>query len=183
MYSLLIDTHDTNINLILYENNLVKDIFQKKSTNSHSIYLMPMIVEILKRNLISKNDINEIYVVNGPGSFTGIRIGVTVAKTWAFVKNIKIKVINSLEMLSCFDGFNDNQLLAISDNKGYYIGDFKQKKFYYLNKSEIDDKKLLLEEKINVNYNLVFEYIKNLPYINPHLVNPIYIKKIGIGND
>lgn len=184
MYSLLIDTHNIDIRLVLYKNESVLDTVIKESSRSHSIYLMPMIIELLEKNNISKKDIANIFVVNGPGSFTGVRIGVTVAKTWAFVNKITIKSISSLELLTCSENFDPNKLVAIKDNKGYYIGDFKSdKKLYYINKNEKNDDELLFEEDITVDYKLVYEYLKKLPSLNPHEVNPLYIKKIGIGND
>lgn len=184
MYSLLIDTHNIDIKLVLYKNNDVLDIAIKESSKSHSIYLMQMIIELLEKNNVSKMDISKIFVVNGPGSFTGVRIGVTVAKTWAFVNKILIKSISSLELLTCSKNFNSNKLIAIKDSKGYYIGDFKSnKKLYYINKNDINEDELLFEEDITIDYKLVYEYLKKVPSLNPHEINPLYIKKIGIGND
>ena len=86
MYQLFIDTHGEIIILALYKNGDVLEVLKKQSNQSHSVYVINMIIELLNKNNITKNDINELYVVNGPGSFTGIRIGVTIAKTWHFSK-------------------------------------------------------------------------------------------------
>ena len=83
MYSLFIDTHIYDIVVILFKNGKIfkKSIIEKARGSE----LLPCIKE-----LTDLNDINEIIVVNGPGSFTGIRTGITVAKTIAYVKNIPI---------------------------------------------------------------------------------------------
>lgn len=184
MHSLLIDTHNEKIVLVLYKNSTVIDIIEKKSNQSHSIYVMNLIKEILDKNNIHKNDIEELYVVNGPGSFTGVRIGITIAKTWAVVKNIKIKTIDSLELIA--SSLNEKNITTgISDKKGYYIGDFTKEKYFYISKEEFNDlnQKVYLEEDIKVNYSNVYNYLQKKSYENPHLLKPIYIKKIGVGND
>ena len=52
------------------------------------------------KELIDEQKLDEIIVVNGPGSFTGVRLGVTIAKTLAYTLNIPIKTISSLEVSS-----------------------------------------------------------------------------------
>ena len=92
MYSLYIDTHDKEIVLCLYKDGKVLDKNIKNSTRNHSDYTMPMLKELLDNIGITVKDLNEILVVNGPGSFTGVRIGVTIAKTLAYTLNIPLNV-------------------------------------------------------------------------------------------
>ncbi len=184
MLTLLIDTHSLVINLVLYQNKKVLDKINYSTNKSHSIYIMPLIVKLLAQNNIDKNEIKEIIVANGPGSFTGSRLGITIAKTWAYTKKIPIKVISSLEVLAC--SIPKKQVkVAIPDAKGYYLGEFqdnkKIKEFTYVNGQISQDYEL--EENINIDYNKVYEYTQNLQAQNPHSVKPIYIKKIGVEND
>ncbi|SHK62551.1 tRNA (adenosine(37)-N6)-threonylcarbamoyltransferase complex dimerization subunit type 1 TsaB [Tepidibacter formicigenes] len=67
---------------------------------THSQKLMPMIDEMFKSCEITPNDIDLIGVCIGPGSFTGLRIGVATAKAIAHARNIHIAVVNSLESLA-----------------------------------------------------------------------------------
>ena len=97
MYTLFISTFDKLITIGLLKNGEVLDKKIKESDKNHSIYVMPMIEEILRVNEISTSYLNEIIVVNGPGSFTGVRLGVTIAKTLAYTLDIPIKTITSLE--------------------------------------------------------------------------------------
>ena len=69
--------------------SLIKDdkiIFDKElhTKNDHSSYLVPTIDEAFKSNNIDFKELDEIIVGNGPGSFTGTRISIAVAKTYAF---------------------------------------------------------------------------------------------------
>ncbi|PID59523.1 MAG: tRNA (adenosine(37)-N6)-threonylcarbamoyltransferase complex dimerization subunit type 1 TsaB [Ignavibacteriae bacterium] len=66
----------------------------------HSEKLIPMIESILTSNNIKAKDLNLIAVSNGPGSFTGLRIGMTVAKGIAFAANLPIIPIPTFEALA-----------------------------------------------------------------------------------
>ena len=80
---LFIDTHDELITIALKNKD---DLYVKtqESEYSHSIYTMPMIESIFKENNLNVKDLEKIIVINGPGSFTGIRIGLSIAKTMAY---------------------------------------------------------------------------------------------------
>lgn len=67
---------------------------------NHSIQLMPAIEEIMKEAEWRPKDLTRIVVAEGPGSYTGVRIGVTVAKTLAFSLDIDLVGVSSLEVLA-----------------------------------------------------------------------------------
>lgn len=185
MYTLFISTFDKLITIGLLKNGEVLDKKIKESDRNHSIYVMPMIEEILSVNEITTSYLNEIIVVNGPGSFTGVRLGVTIAKTLAYTLDIPIKTITSLESYAVSIESNDNKLITISDLKGKFIGYFNRdnevlEEFKYLSNNEykeyIKDKKET--ELKEFNLESIYKYLKNIDSINPHIVNPIYIKGI-----
>lgn len=185
MYTLFISTFDKLITIGLLKNGEILDKKIKESDKNHSIYVMPMIDEILKDNEITPSYLNEIIVVNGPGSFTGVRLGVTIAKTLAYTLDVPIKTITSLEAFVVSIEINDNKLVTISDLKGKFVGYFnkdneKLEEFKYLNNTEYEEyKKDKIETDIKeFNLESIYKYLKNKDSINPHLVNPIYIKGI-----
>ena len=146
---------------------------------------MPMIEEILSVNEITTSYLNEIIVVNGPGSFTGVRLGVTIAKTLAYTLDIPIKTITSLEAYAVSIESNDNKLITISDLKGKFVGYFNSNnevlgEYKYLTNIEYEEYKKDKEEITLEEFDLenIYKYLKNKDSINPHLVNPIYIKGI-----
>lgn len=184
MNTLFISTYNDNVILGLLENGKEKDLINIESEKSHSVVLIPSLEEILKKNNLEVQNINEIIVVNGPGSFTGIRLGVTVAKTIAFTLNIPIKVISSIEMIgaSCI---TKNNVVTISDKKGKYVGRFVDNKLVdeivYLSNNEYAEKDFsdsyVITETL-VNLNKIYEYCRNIKTTTPHNVNAIYIKGI-----
>lgn len=192
MYTLFISTFSELITIGLLKDGKEIDRLEQVSSRNHSVYTIPMIEELLAKNEIKTNYLNEIIVVNGPGSFTGVRIGVTIAKTLAYTLDITIKTITSLEAYAVSYTSDKNKLVAISDLKGKYIGYFTKdndllSNYIYLNNKEydkyIEDKKEYLIENDSFNLNDIYNYLKNKEGINPHLVNPIYIKGIDALND
>lgn len=189
MYTLFISTFDKLITIGLLKNGEVLDKKIKESDKNHSIYVMPMIDEILKYNEISTSYLNEIIVVNGPGSFTGVRLGVTIAKTLAYTLDIPIKTITSLEAYAVSTKTNANKLITISDLKGKFVGYFNEnneilEEFKYLSNNDYEEYKKDKEEtKLNeFDLESIYKYLKNIESINPHIVNPIYIKGIEVLN-
>ncbi len=68
--------------------------------SKHSETFFPLLDEFLAKNQITLDDIDVFGVVVGPGSFTGIRIGLSVIKMFAYVKQAKCVAVNALEVLA-----------------------------------------------------------------------------------
>ncbi len=180
--NLFLDTHFNDIIVILFdENNKIvkKEIIQNKKQNS--TYIMPTIEKVLEGKMPES-----VIVVNGPGSFTGVRLGVTIAKTFGWTLNIPVRVVSSLECLAVSINAKD-KIVSFSDNNGYYVGYFDEnnkiiKEYEYLNNSEYQN--LLNTEKvyadIDIDYEKIISFAMGKNTINPHKVNPIYIKKIEV---
>ena len=67
---------------------------------NHSVRAMPSIEAILKECGLKPKDLDKIVVAKGPGSYTGVRIGVTIAKTLAWSLGIPLSGVSSLEALA-----------------------------------------------------------------------------------
>ena len=188
MYSLFIDTHYLNLVIVLYKDGVVVDKNELINIRNQSEVLVPSIVAILDNNHLTIDNLGELIVVNGPGSFTGVRLGVTVAKTMAYLKNIPIKAISSLQVLAS-NVDNDQFQVSIPENNGMFIGkfnnDFLNPQNIYIKKEDMDT--YVTNNNItivkDIDYNKLYKKISILPNINPHLVNPLYIKTIEVHND
>lgn len=120
-------TFDTSLNktyITLCEN---ADIICTKTIDSsdekyHSAFLIPCIVEILKNNNLSMQDIKVIGTNIGPGSFTGIRVCTTIARIFAQQLNSKLAGISSMQILSKINNTDKNSIVLLDarKNKVYY---------------------------------------------------------------
>ena len=177
---LFIDTHDELITIGLEYNDKLF-IKTKESEYSHSIFTMPMIKEIFEENNLNINDLDKVIVVNGPGSFTGIRIGLTIAKTLAYTLNIKINTISSLLAYLISNNNNEKRMAVIEDNKGYYVSAMDENnniivKEQYIENNNYDYQQV--EHKLDLNK--IIDYCNNLESENYHHIKANYIKKIEV---
>lgn len=107
MWLLSIDTATRISGLALHQGeNLVAESFLH-TAKTHSERLMPMILQILQNAGISFAELDAVAVAEGPGSFTGLRIGMATAKGIAQVRSIPLLGINTLDALAqCALGFD-----------------------------------------------------------------------------
>jgi len=100
MTILAIDTSSEICSTAILKDNKVIDINDLNDGRTHSENLLSLIEEILDRNNVKLNDLDLVACSVGPGSFTGIRIGVSSIKAIAEVLDIPIAGVNSLETLA-----------------------------------------------------------------------------------
>lgn len=79
----------------------------------HSENLFPLLIELLDSHNLSLNNFDCFGCVTGPGSFTGIRIGLSVIKAFAFALDKPIVAINSLELLAYNADILEGRALSI----------------------------------------------------------------------
>ena len=159
--------------------------FSELDANSkHSENMLPAIEKVMDNVGVSLSDNDTYAVVIGPGSFTGIRIGVTIGKTMAFLLNVPIKQIDSLIVKYISLDTKDEKYVVIDDKNGAYVGHFGKGKaldeYTYMPNSEYkvfkNDNEVI--DEIEIDYNKVYEYLKNVKPVNAHEVKPLYIKGI-----
>ncbi|MBR1803046.1 MAG: tRNA (adenosine(37)-N6)-threonylcarbamoyltransferase complex dimerization subunit type 1 TsaB [Clostridia bacterium] len=100
MRILSLDTSSKNASVAILENQEVIIELNNNDEKTHSQKLMPMIDEAFQKTNLTLDDISLIACCVGPGSFTGLRIGIATAKAFADSKNIPVVAVNSLEGLA-----------------------------------------------------------------------------------
>lgn len=96
MISLFLDTSTKYLCIGIAKDHKVIYKFQQEAIKKQSELTIPFLQKALCEANITLNDIDEVNVTIGPGSFTGIRIGMCIAKVLASMKNIPLKAISSL---------------------------------------------------------------------------------------
>jgi tRNA threonylcarbamoyladenosine biosynthesis protein TsaB len=109
MKMLAIDTSNFVMGVaVVEENKVIGEIITNLKKN-HSVRVMNAVESLLKDCDIAPSELDRIVVAHGPGSYTGVRIGVTIAKTLAWTLNIPLIGVSSLEALAAngryFDGY------------------------------------------------------------------------------
>ena len=122
---------------------LTSKIVENTEDNYHSAFLLSTIKEVLKENNLSPKDVNLIGVNVGPGSFTGIRAALTVAKVMAQELGIKIVPVESLKILSMINNTNKEPIVVMDARRSMaYV--YKNDEIKLLN---LEDTKKVIEEK------------------------------------
>ncbi|MCM3569901.1 tRNA (adenosine(37)-N6)-threonylcarbamoyltransferase complex dimerization subunit type 1 TsaB [Neobacillus mesonae] len=110
MTILAIDTSNNPLGVALFHEDQVIGEYITNLKKNHSIRIMPAIQTLLKDCEKSPADLTKIVTAKGPGSYTGVRIGVTIAKTLAWSLNIPLVGVSSLAVLAAgparrFEGY------------------------------------------------------------------------------
>lgn len=109
MKVLAIDTSNNSLGVAVTNSEQVIGEYITNLKKNHSVRVMPAIEKLLQDCEMKPKDLEKIVVAKGPGSYTGVRIGVTIAKTLAWTLNIPLVGVSSLQVLAAgagryFDG-------------------------------------------------------------------------------
>ena len=197
MITLFIDTSSTDVSIAILKENTILSSIIKEIPNQHSIYTVPFMEECLTKAQLTVEDIEKIMVVTGPGSFTGLRIGVTIAKTYAYLKKIPVVAVSSLKMralscpssciLSLMDAHHDNYYLGLYDaSRNEVIPEqfaTKEKVLELIQKYHpqlVADKEIEIDglkiQKTPLQIDQIVSYYQDQPAENCHLLLPNYLK-------
>lgn len=159
MNSLLIDTSNQPLSVALMRD---EEVLAQKTTDTkqnHSVQLMPAINELFEQSTITKHDLDAIIVAEGPGSYTGLRIGVTVAKTLAFALNTKLYGVSSLEALAATVNEQHKLLVPIFDarRQAVYAGIYKWHEQQMI--SIMEDQYITIEELLEQVHSYAQPYV------------------------
>ena len=159
MKILSIETSGSICAVALNENDkLIKEEIIEDE-NTHSVKLMPLVDKLLKETNTTVNDIDLFACDVGPGSFTGIRIGVSTIKAFLDVTNKKSVGITSLETLA-YNLDTEDIVCSIIDarNENAYYGFFKKEEGIYINIDNLgfDNINNIIEMANNKNKKIIF---------------------------
>lgn len=100
MKILAIDTSATTASAAILEDGALVASAELRSKMTHSQTILPMVEDMLKNAALTLNDVDAMAVNVGPGSFTGVRIGVAAVKGLCFADNIPCIPVSTLESMA-----------------------------------------------------------------------------------
>jgi len=117
MKRLLFDVSSSIMYVGYSKDDILMDFSIRIATRDHAKYLVDRIDQVLRRNKLKLEDLNEIIIGIGPGSYTGLRIAVMVGKMLAYTKNVKLKTVSSLFFMT--SGYEGKVAALIDARRGY----------------------------------------------------------------
>lgn len=146
-YYLLLDSSNTSLTVGLATERELVDYTSYEAWQTQSEHMIPEINALLEKYSVDKKDIVGIVVSVGPGSYTGVRIAITIAKVMAVALQVPVYPVSALQILK-----NDKKpsicLINARSNRSYI--------------AVYEDEKCLLQDCIMTN-DEVKEYISNHP--------------------
>ena len=142
-YFVLLDSSNTSLSVGLGKEDELLDFVSYEAWQEQSEHMIPELNYLLDKHNVSKDDISGIIVSVGPGSYTGVRIAITIAKVMATVLKCDLFTVSSLRVLK--DCNNPSICLINARSNRSYIGVYQ-------------GDKIILEDQIMTN-DKVIEYI------------------------
>ena len=130
------------------ENGVIAETSLSVKKN-HSNIVMPIIDNLFKISDLTINDIDKIAVAIGPGSFTGVRIALGIAKGLAMALNKPLIAINELDILEAIASSNENEIIPLIDAR-------KERVYYKYQNKYVDDYLINLISNFDKNKKYVF---------------------------
>ena len=147
MFSILLDSSNTSLTVGLAKDDVLLDSISYEAWQTQSEHMIPELDKLLNKYEVERNQISDVVVAIGPGSYTGVRIAITIAKTIAAVLPVKVYAISSLRCQK--DGKNPSICVINARSGRSYFGVY-------------EDDKVLVEDMILTN-DKVQEYINEHP--------------------
>jgi len=95
-----VDTSSVDLGIGLYHNNEPIASYSRFIRNSHAEHIAQVVAMLLSVNNVKASSVHRVAVSVGPGSFTGLRIGISFVKGFCFGRAAKILPVSSLEILA-----------------------------------------------------------------------------------
>lgn len=193
---LYIDTCYKILNVALYENDKVLLSYSEKLENNMTDKTLKYINKLFEESKRDISFLTKVIVVNGPGSFTGIRIGLTIAKIIAFSLNIPIITVSKLTSMALSSNHKYKVPLISARRSAFFASIFKDQevilKETYIKIDDLKDKLKDINdyvyisydeenfdniEKSKINFEKVIHYALNLEPTRVELVDANYLKR------
>ena len=188
MKRLVLDTSNKYLYIAVIEDEQIIKECIKEGNNNHSETLIKVLEETLKEVKLNINDIDEVYVGRGPGSYTGIRVACTFAKVFTFIRQKKLFSFSSLDLLLTTNlqkgiivcqidarrGFSFAKVFEVTDE----IKVIKEEEFIETSKLEEEFPNATFITNESYNYNPMILFAKNLvkEETNIHQFVPTYLR-------
>ncbi len=149
MLTLCIDTAYKYLTVALIKDEKIVESISLECFKKQSEEVFVYLDELFKKANISKNDIDSICISKGPGSYTGVRIAMTIAKVLCQIKNLKLYTISTLRL---YAGNNEKTMVVMDARASRaYVG------IYDKDNCLLNDQAIVLDDIDAKDYNVVLD--------------------------
>lgn len=189
MWQLVINTAHHHLDLALLNNGAYHDGINELAFKSQSELIMVKLDELIKRNQIHIFDVSYLYIGIGPGSYTGVRIGLTVVKVLAILKDFNVYTFTSFDF-----GLAQGTGTLIMDARSSraYVGVKENNTWIYQGILTIDELKERIVYPLVGDTSLIGSVDESKSFVercehvlkvsskvsDPHSIEPLYIKSL-----
>lgn len=199
MISLFLDTSSSYLTLaILKDGKELKSLYEylDKDMSKETLNKIKIMMDSLN---LKPNDVSNIIVVTGPGSYTGLRVGVTIAKTYAWGLHKNLYSVSSLKTFATTISLENTYIVPIIDaRRGYFFAGIYDEEYNevlkdtYIKYEDLKEKldtlnkpyKFVTTSKVEGIESIIYKpNIENLfkhmkfDEVSPHTLVPNYLKK------
>lgn len=123
MIVLALDTCDSRGSVAVLRDATVLHVVAHDSSEDYSSWLLPAVGRVLRGSGLRMANVDGYAVAAGPGSFTGVRVGLTTAKAWAEVYGKRISAVSRLEAIGLQGVLESSHVAAFVDaHRGQVFG-------------------------------------------------------------
>ena len=192
MITLAMDTSHRFLALAVFEDDTLRNGVLLDCPKKQSEEIFPQLISMLEEANISQSDIDQVVITRGPGSYTGLRIAMTIAKVFCSQKEIPLYTLSTLAL---YGGLNDCRVVLDARGGRVYTARYQEGKVLEevsvkeIDKVEVEDIELIGDTDLYPNWKE--EYKKGYPNFlenfillkdqwekaeNVHLLTPEYLK-------
>ncbi len=188
---LVLDSSTPVLFLGLIKDHIVLGHHLEFLDRKHAEWMLPRILTFLNRLNLKMSDITDVIVGNGPGSFTGVRLALTLIKTLALVQTLRVFPISTLQMFAF-----ESKVMVTLDARGgrRYVGVYQGKQILaapgIVSEKDLPSFQLQFPQtkviSVETALNQPESVLKHLQMLFPHLtpieniqeLNPLYLKDL-----
>lgn len=141
MYTVLLDSSNTKLAVGLAKDNKVLKSIIYEAWQEQSEHMIPELESLFNEFDVKKEEVSDVMVAIGPGSYTGVRIAITIAKTMGYALNIPVYPVSSLQVLK--DGNNPSICIINARSKRSYVGVYQSDKVLLKDQTMTNDDLLI----------------------------------------
>ncbi|MBM3909910.1 MAG: tRNA (adenosine(37)-N6)-threonylcarbamoyltransferase complex dimerization subunit type 1 TsaB [Firmicutes bacterium] len=189
---LVLDSSTQTLFLGLMQDGVVKGHHLEVLDRRHAEFMLPRIMQFLNRYQLTLNDLTDVVVGHGPGSFTGVRLALTLIKTLALIQPLRVYPISTLQLFA----YETKTIISLDARGGRrYVGVFEgqdillppqvmtEKDLISCQQNFPQFRVLTIESAYAQPLRILNHLQKLMPHLSPlidvHALNPLYLKELG----